>query len=472
MAGPEKTAIELPDIPSQPTELEDAAAALFQASGHFVERNIIERDATEILEMDAVATSYDGDRPESVIAEAKSGDWGYADIFKLHGWMHYLGIPRGALFVTRVSEGKEIAKVREKIGGLGMTVIRLDSPDLAAHFVEAGYPACCNSAAIDVWRFAYSVQRTLIAYLRHCKKTAPDHEGPATALRYHTLINNEIFFERDLRVRLARLYAAFMEHPKLSLGVALEMDGGAFDCEADDQKNVRISQAMRYGSHEVIQACFYIEHRARLAILKIATDLCLCETPPKAVLKSGGRVVFTQDDFLPATFRAGLQELKTHKYFKRYPVFWQVFLWGFGGFYLNDRKDQEFEWLAEETGVPVEEIPNALKAFDLLFPMAKSWLTPLPHSQCVIVKMVPTPVQGLGAYYRELRYGVKSYDELGYTDMTTQDLSRRHNKGYELLKMRETLKRSSRRAGRSTLWTWTSRQTCSCTASLTSRRTT
>lgn len=84
MAGPPKTAIELPDIPSQPLELEDCAAALFQASGHFVERNVVERDKTEILEMDAVAMSYDGDKPTSVIAEAKSGDWGYPDIFKLY----------------------------------------------------------------------------------------------------------------------------------------------------------------------------------------------------------------------------------------------------------------------------------------------------------------------------------------------------------------------------------------------------
>src|SRR5688500_16097158 len=80
---PAKSAIEIPDIPSLPTELEDCAAALFQASGHFVERNVIERNVTEILEMDAVATSYDDAKPASLIAEAKTGDWGYADIFKL-----------------------------------------------------------------------------------------------------------------------------------------------------------------------------------------------------------------------------------------------------------------------------------------------------------------------------------------------------------------------------------------------------
>src|SRR5207244_13305722 len=67
-------------------------------------------------------------------------------------------------------------------------------------------------------------------------------------------------------------------------------------------------------------------------------------------------------DALPiSSFRAGLSELKTHKYFKRYPAFWQVFLWGFGGFYLKDRQAQEFAWLAEDTGIPPDEIPNALK---------------------------------------------------------------------------------------------------------------
>lgn len=137
-----RTGIELPDIPSQATEREDAAAALYQASGSFVERNVIEKDVNEILELDVVATSYDVNTPESVIAEAKSGrDWGYADLFKLYGWMHYLRISRGALFATRTPEGKELTKVREKIGPLGIKVIQLDSPNLVDRVVEAGFPA-------------------------------------------------------------------------------------------------------------------------------------------------------------------------------------------------------------------------------------------------------------------------------------------------------------------------------------------
>jgi hypothetical protein len=147
MSEPAKTAVELPDIPSQATDLEDAAAALYQASGYFVERNVIEKDVNEILELDVVATSYEADSPSSVIAEAKSGDWGYADLFKLYGWMHYLRITRGALFVTKTPEGKELAKVRAKIAplGIGVNSARFAEPSRAIR--RSGCPAGADPRA-------------------------------------------------------------------------------------------------------------------------------------------------------------------------------------------------------------------------------------------------------------------------------------------------------------------------------------
>ena len=80
-------AAELADIPKSANELEGYVSALFHASGYFVEKNITERDFTEILELDAVATStsYEADPPSSTIAEARSGGWGFSDIFKVVG---------------------------------------------------------------------------------------------------------------------------------------------------------------------------------------------------------------------------------------------------------------------------------------------------------------------------------------------------------------------------------------------------
>ena len=45
----------LSSVPASPIELEEYAAAVFQAARFYVEKNIIERDPKDILELDAVA---------------------------------------------------------------------------------------------------------------------------------------------------------------------------------------------------------------------------------------------------------------------------------------------------------------------------------------------------------------------------------------------------------------------------------
>jgi hypothetical protein len=112
-----------------------------------------------------------------------------------------------------------------------------------------------------------------------------------------------------------------------------------------------------------------------------------------------------------------------------------VFLWGFGGLYLKDRQSTEFELLERFTGVPAAHIPDALKPFDILFPIGNgtSWLaTPGPTS-VTRVKMMPFAFHGLGAFLRMRHYSVSTYYDLGYTDYTADDLSRRHNALIELL---------------------------------------
>ena len=81
--------IVLPSIPGSGRELEDYVASMFQAAGYYVEKNIRQRDVTDVLELDAVATRYDGPVPISVLAEVKGGRWGFPDIFKVAGWMAY-----------------------------------------------------------------------------------------------------------------------------------------------------------------------------------------------------------------------------------------------------------------------------------------------------------------------------------------------------------------------------------------------
>jgi hypothetical protein len=76
----------LPDTPSEAVDTEDCVAALFQASGYHVHRNIIQAGPSEnVPELDAVATNYAQAPASAVLVEAKSGGWGYSDCFKVSG---------------------------------------------------------------------------------------------------------------------------------------------------------------------------------------------------------------------------------------------------------------------------------------------------------------------------------------------------------------------------------------------------
>jgi hypothetical protein len=124
--------VHIGDIPATPDELEEYVAALFQSAGYFVEANVIERDETSILEIDAVATSYEDAVPRTVIAEAKSGGWGFADLFKVIGWMRYLGLEKGSFFVTKGSPDKPPALVNRKCSPLGLCLIEISADATAA----------------------------------------------------------------------------------------------------------------------------------------------------------------------------------------------------------------------------------------------------------------------------------------------------------------------------------------------------
>lgn len=427
-------AIMLPDAPKSPHELEDYVAALFQSAGYFVEKNIIERDShAEILELDAVATSYNEAIPFSVLVEAKSGDWHFADMFKIVGWMQYLHITQSAFFVSK-SE-KDPALVMQKVTPLGMNFICLDNfANSTVQFREVGFPEIRDSLSLKVWRYAYWIERKLIDVLRDYKKQCPLYEGPATAISYHNLINNSLFFENDIHERLIKLYNAYEEHPRLSCGVALEMNGERFDPNGNCTGSDHFNEAVLHGEHDPLQACFYLEHRARLSILKAAIDwVCLGEES-LARATPGSESTKASHWLLPSSFRNGLNSIKNNSYFKRYALFWQVFLWGFGGFYLEDRRDTEFKWLAEQTGIPVEEIPKALRVFDVLFPLPSgSWVTQAGPTHCRIVRLVPAAFRGLGANHRFWRYGYDSVYNFGYKDYTVKDIMRWNENVHDLL---------------------------------------
>jgi hypothetical protein len=179
----------------------------------------------------------------------------------------------------------------------------------------------------------------------------------------------------------------------------------------------------------------FIEHRARLAILKSAVDYRLYKNSGNDQNIKQRLNFFGLDheysllEQLPYSFQKGLDEIAKHPYFHRYPIFWQWFMWCFGGFILTDYEVNEYELLSQKTGIPVAEIPNALSSYDILFPRNKGWLINI-SSECHIKNLImfPTPFMGIGANYRRLVYGDGDFKNLKLDGKhTLNTLGRWHN---------------------------------------------
>ncbi|MGC5346936.1 hypothetical protein [Streptomyces sp. DT171] len=143
-----KKVVELPDIPAAGEELEDYVAALFQASGHYVEKSIVGSDPADIFELDIVTTDYAHEGAMRRLTEVKGGGWGYTDLFKVVGWMQYLKIQHGAFFVTRWDDRKTAPS---KMGPLGLNVVCFDDFRAAPEeFAEKGFGTFAAQELIEL----------------------------------------------------------------------------------------------------------------------------------------------------------------------------------------------------------------------------------------------------------------------------------------------------------------------------------
>ncbi|MFE7028817.1 hypothetical protein ACFU9Y_00795 [Streptomyces sp. NPDC057621] len=422
-----KKVVTVPDIPGAGEELEDYTAALFQASGHFVEKQIVESDPADVLELDIVTTDYTHAEAVRRLTEVKGGRWGYTHLFKVLGLMQYLKIQQGAFFHTRWDD-RETAPGR--MTPLGLDVVCFDDFETAPkHFEEKGFGTFVEPKLINLWRHSYGVERRLVKLIHERAKEGD--EGAKAAKTYHRQINNGTFFARAPEESLAMLYEAYGEHPKLTLGYAHELDGGTFDAQSPPFDSTSYKGMLRKGKYPELQACTYFEHRARLSILKAAVDYVLAHPEPQSGTTEDGKQWFTFQgltyDALPATFHSGMAWLREQPNFRLYPTFWQQLLWGWGGFYLDDREEKEFEWMAKLSGIPIDEIPTALEAFDHFFPISDGWFVTAGQTDMHMVKMVPWIFQGLGAHLRRAQYG-SDFSKLDPSSQFTRgDLVKRIN---------------------------------------------
>lgn len=417
--------VTLSDVPGPGDDLEDYVAALFQSSGYFVEKRVVERDPDDVLELDIVATDYHVDPPLTVLAEVKGGGWGFPDVFKLVGWMQYLALQRGAFFVSQGSD-KNIDQVERRAQALGVTLVHLaDFGQAQKTFETAGFRAVPDAADLPIWRFAYLLERRYERYLSSRAKSDASCMGAAAALEYHRLVNNGIFFEETTTDRLRRLYEAYMSHPRLALSCALEAEGEPFAADPGPRRSDRLAEAMQKGTHPLLQATFYIEHRARLAILKAAVDYLISEDKNEAPASRWDPFLFGA---LPLTFQEGVAWLRAQPTYRSYALLWQQFLWGWGGFYLEHQEQTDFAAMGALSGVPTVEVPTALEAFDRFFPNSAGWFVTPGWTQARRLKMMPVHFHGVGVHHRRAVFKWDSeLSQVEGSGYTRSDLARWNN---------------------------------------------
>lgn len=103
---------------------------------------------------------------------------------------------------------------------------------------------------------------------------------------------------------------------------------------------------------------------------------------------------------------------------------------------MKDYEAKEYETLSRTTGIPIDEIPNALKSYEILFPRDGGWFMDLsPNSNIRMMRMFPVPFMGVGANYRRTLYtDTGKYEDLKLTgEHTRNDIVKWNNLTVDIL---------------------------------------
>lgn len=408
----------LPDDPKG-ADLEDLVSAHLASRGCYVETAIKERNPDEILELDVVWTDYRKDPEEKHPIEVKSGDWGLGDVFKFYGWTRYLKLEPGQFIHKKPCDHDpaSVARVQEQTGIRFLLVADLGGAE--EQFKAFGLPDPAIYWLPSLWRFCFWARRRLVKSLNVAIGSGLCPECAKAAKKYLALVNDAVFFIPDVRDRIDKLLATHFDHQKLGKSAAHEIETKAVEF-GNPPNSKTFRHAYFDGKHFPVQACMYVEHRARVYILKALVDYWLAKQRgelaerKKNVLLVGSKVVAQQQVGISNAMENGLAKLSAAKSFRQLPVFWQTFLWSWGGFLIKAELAEEYTQLERETGVPVAEIPLALTAFDEIFPIPGGWFRDVEEGGSRVLILMPPVIRGLGAHRRRIGKGLENFDKSNY----------------------------------------------------------
>lgn len=434
----EELCITIPLIPKD-FAYEDYVSAVLNIGGYYLERGIHKRKGKDILELDIVTNKFSGSGVAKTISEIKSGGWGFPDIFKVRGWMDYLHFDK-ASFVVQVPDKNQdtYIQVSHELC-IDLIVTEQNGETLSDANLKKIYSIptkAYDKAAIENLRFSYALERKLTNDIH---STAKNTEGFLILRDYMFELMENTFFVSEPVDRLDRIFSLFSNHYHITSRLDQERVTMSYENTSKDADISKSSFEELFYNHDKpnkLYGALYVELQHRLSVLKYCVEDILMPVKEQNMAKMIDNIKHAE---LSSNIHSGIYELKKQHYFYLYPYFWQIFIYLFGGFILLDKKDEEYNLLADITGVPIQEIDNALSAFDILFPIAGGkWMMDVPHTQIRILKFMPSPFCGIGVNFRKSIYCPnKKLEELQQVTKyshTYDDLIRYNNLAYNYLK--------------------------------------
>lgn len=409
-----ETYIRLLDIPHD-LNFEDFIAAHLNAEGYFLERNVRMIDDGVILELDVVTYRFDPEgHAEKKFIEAKSGDWGFPDIFKIKGWMVYIDFPEAYFVVIdnvkkKMSLYDNVAKYLEiKLLSTPIGEGKLDDHELYDAF--GIQKRRFNDFLVPSFRYAYALERMMNSHLKMEIAAHKDSTGLANLKKLIATVSESSFFVRSPRKRVLKIFEAYRDNVRITAKISHELQGESYaklsddiDIRSDDFSSIFHTCTGK----NVLYTSLYAELIEKMNILK-------CCVEDIGYKEESSIISSIEASLLPLNIKEGIRQLKSYAHYYQYPYLMQVFVYAFGGFVLKEKQTEEYEMLSEISGIPVDEIDNALHVFDVLFPIeGGSWLQEVPYSGILQLTMMPIPLSGIGANLRRKLYCKSGdYDEL------------------------------------------------------------
>ena len=417
----------LNDLPSE-SDFEDFISANLLLGGFTLDRSIHEKveGAGEIFEVDIVTHKYTS-KDDRRLVEIKSKKWEIGDVFKVGGWIRYLGIDSGVFVVQQRIDEKKFSSWQSKLKRIGVSLVyagkhhkaatKLDLTELFSEFGIKGNSI--DGAMLEAIRFSFTAERCMRRRVSQLFKSQCK-PGLKALLDFSNAIQDISFCDEKPIQRLHKTFEVYKEFNHLSARLDYELLHNRFPTaeEVTQFEGTRVRDyLLNTVDYVPVNYSMYLEHRLRMYIIQSCVEYLVMPKDYQSEIDA-----FLDECLygsLTNNIRCGLEYLSNCcPSFRLYPRMWQLFTYMMGGFILTDHREEEMELLSKLSGVPIDEVSNCFSVYDKLFPTSTEWVRGISNTHIIRLNFMPAPIMGIGANYRRYYYcDNKNNDDPPYKDL-------------------------------------------------------